>query len=67
MKELFVNVLLYAPPVIAAAVCYLKERKKQAGQHNKNEILLFLLPLVILTGGMAVWSLVLMGLLSLAG
>ncbi len=67
MKELFVNVLLYAPPAAAAVLYYLKERKRQAETPHKNYILQYLVPLMIFTGGIAVWSFVLMGLLSALG
>ncbi len=67
MRVLFVNLLLYGPPITAAVLFYFRERKRQAPHKHPNFILLYLAPLMIFTGGVAVWSFLLSGLLSLFG
>ncbi len=67
MNDFFAELLLYGPPAIAAILYYFKQHKKQAKSADKNYIFLFLVPLVIFTGGVAVWSFVVLGLLSLLG
>lgn len=61
MAYILSYLLMYGPPLVCGYLYYRHEKKKQDRMHQKNYIMLYLVPFVVFTVMNILWSMLLYG------
>ena len=66
MIYILTYLIIYAPPLLVGFLYYRRQKKKQDEMHQRNPVMLYLVPFIIFTGVSLLWSGLLYGIAYLA-